>query len=199
MKRRHHFSWTSTCVLFAVLLFMATTAQAFGVGGYFHYGKADAEIEGFDDDTEKLGFGIVIDTNLAKNRLINYRLTLGYQKTEFDSGFDADGLSINNTLGFGLYKSPSMRLWFGPSIRLNVDVLDVEIIDIVDVGIGGGPELGINLHVGDHLSAGVSLSYQYMFVSRVVGEPVDTVFEGSEHLITLGITLFFRTTGDRYN
>ena len=182
MQRWRRRNWTSTIILSAVLLLLATTAQAFGVGGYFQYGNTE--------HSDKLGFGAAIDTNLAKNRLVNYRLTVGYEYIILDFGFDSystSGISINNTLGFGLYKNSSMRLWIDPAIRLNYD-------DVNDAGIGVGPEFGINFHIGNRLSAGGSLSYQYMQYMTVSDKD-----SNDHHLVTLGITLFFRTAGDRYN
>ena len=113
---------------------------------------------------------------------------MGYEIIKRDFGFGGSyyesGLSINNTLGFGLFKNSSMRLWLGPAIRLNYDSVN-------GAGIGVGPEIGMNFHIGNRLSTGVSLSYQYM--------QIEDNFINDHHLITLGITLFFRTTGDRYN
>ena len=54
MKRWRRRNWTFTIVFFTVVLLLATTAQAFGVGGYFQYGNTDY--------SDKFGFGAAIDT-----------------------------------------------------------------------------------------------------------------------------------------
>ena len=76
------------------LLFPASSAMAVGAGMYFSYGHGWGNVE--DDDFDDLwddglpytfdfeenvfGVGFTFDTNVAKNRLFNYRLEIGYER-----------------------------------------------------------------------------------------------------------------------
>jgi hypothetical protein len=202
-------------------------SSALGLGAYFEFLHGEGEIdflgvEHLDFDSDKFGFGFALDTNLAQNRLFNYRLTAGYQHTDRDlddfnlggilsslDNRDADGFSFNNAFGFGLWRGPQHRLWAGPAIRLAVDVFDVDDdltstdVDIVDFSIGGGPTIGLNLHAGENVTVGLTVGYQYLYVAEFV--TIDTVgfddtdaYDGHEHLVSANITVFFRTSGDQF-
>jgi hypothetical protein len=110
---------------------------------------------------------------------------------------------MNHAFGFGLYRSPALRLWAGPAIRLSADVLheDLDDIDVVDFSIGGGLQLGLNAHAGNRFSLGISFAYQYLYVGETVFwddyNDVD-LFDGREHLCTVNVSFLFRSAGDRY-
>ena len=128
--------------LIAIAALMPSVASAFGVGGYFEFLHGDGDLDAGTSlvpnpsfETDKFGFGVVIDTNLARNRVFNYRAALGYQHSErhfdtmrlggvdFDPGeIDGHGVAFNNAFGFGLSRGPDHRLWAGPSFRFGVDV-----------------------------------------------------------------------------
>jgi hypothetical protein len=192
-------------------LFLATQAQAIGFGGYAEYGHAEGDSDLFipgESSTERFSVGFAMDTALAANRLINFRLTLGYQHGErdFDSGptIDTDGLTINTALGFGVIRKPAFRLWLGPSIRLSIDALDVPSLgvglDITDVSIGGGPVVGLNWNIGKRLTLSTTLAYQYLYIAEIADTDFgdDETFDAHEHLISVSLSFFFRTGGDRY-
>jgi hypothetical protein len=214
-------------ILSFLVAFAPKQAFALGLGAYFEFlhGEGEVDFLGIDDldfDSDKFGFGFALDTNLAENRLFNYRMTFGYQHTDRDlddsilTGFfsdidynDANGFSFNNAFGFGIWRGPRHRLWAGPAIRLGVDVFDADTnlsntdIDIVDASVGGGPMIGLNLHAGENVTIGLTAGYQYLYVAEIV--TVDTggfdeteSFDGHEHLVSANVTVFFRTAGDQY-
>ncbi len=158
--------------------------------------------------TKKVGVGFALDTNVAKDRLFNYRLNLGYQhsKREYDSGYEEDynGFTMNHAFGFALYSSPSLRVWAGPALRMGVDVLDENnpTLSIFNLNIGGGPQVGLNLHTGDRVSIALSAAYQYLYVGQFWvydDDDYDTDnYDGGQHLGTLNVTFFFRSAGDRH-
>lgn len=198
-------------LLVASSLFLATQAQAVGFGGYVEYGHAEGDSDLFDveSSTERFSVGFALDTALAADRLINFRLTLGYQHGErdFDGGgptIDTDGGTLNTALGFGVVRTPGFRLWLGPSVRLSVDALDVPSFgvgfDITDVSIGGGPVVGLNWNIGNRLTVSTTLAYQYLYIAEIADTDFgdDETFDAHEHLISVSLSFFFRTGGDRY-
>jgi hypothetical protein len=205
--------WIAGTVLTWIVL-AASAAQAAGFGAYFEYGRGIAQQEsglGFDlDFTEnKYGVGLALDTAVAQNRLFNYRLNLGYQYSsrEFDLGglvgnADLNGFSLNQMFGFGVLRTRNLRLWLGPSLRLNFDFVDEDIprANWLDLGMGVGIAAGLNLHTGSVGSAAFTLGYQYLYVGEFVyGDAVNTdVFNGGEHLISFNLSYFFRSRGDRF-
>ncbi len=173
------------------------------------------------------GLGFVYDTNIARDEPINYRFKIGYRygqrkwdKTDtitvprnldkpnafaqvitFEpKSRSAQGLTLNQTLGYGFVRNQAYRVWAGPTVRLNIDWYGVATdLDIVDVAFGGGPEIGINYHLGDNLSVGASVSYNFLYL----GEHFETTgddqrFDGYQHLLALSISVFFRSEFDRF-
>ena len=198
-----------------LLLCSAGTAQASGFGGYFEYGSVDGEIELFsggagdvDFDANQFGVGFVYDSNLAGDSLFNYRGTFGYRASEHtfdtvlgDLELDADGFEMNHLFGFGIVRTDSMRIFIGPAIRIGVDVFDtVSGVDLVNVDFGIGPEIGVNLHLSEHLTLSPWVSYQYHYLVQSVD--IDGLgndaFSGSEHVVKVGMSIFFRTADDQY-
>lgn len=198
-----------------------THADAAGFGAFLEYLNGNGDIDfdgdfGFDKEdyeSNKFGVGFALDTNLAQDKLFNYRLTIGYQHTErdfdhswplADDTIKADGASINNVFGFGVWRTPSLRLWLGPSVRVGVDVFDPDVddVDVVDVYGGFGGALGLNYNIGEHLTLGLSAGYQYMFLGEIIHVDAfvndDETYSGNEHLVGLNFTVFFRTASDHF-
>ena len=180
-----------------------------------------------DFDDSMGGVGFLYDTNVATDTLINYRVRVGYragkrnwnkkrtvtlesrtcqedplcESSEFKQDSETvQGLTFNQTLGFGLIRRPEYRVWMGPTMRVNVDWYGADThLDIVDVSVGGGPEIGVNYHLNDRMSATASFSYNFMYF----GEYFETVghdkrFDGSQHLLTLSVGFLFRTEFDLF-
>jgi len=196
----------ATLILTSLLL--AGAANAAGFGGYLglDYTEGDVDVFGLTVDHERsaVDLGFVMDTNLSRDRLFNYRLRLGMQagKREYDiAGFGTVkektiGFAITNTFGFGIVRTPAVRLWIGPSIRFAVDdCTDCSGYDSVFLAIGGGPEIGLNYNVGRHLTIGPSLSYNYMFGVNIED---DEDFDGPQHQVSLLVNVFFRTESDSF-
>jgi hypothetical protein len=184
--------------------------------------KVNRDFDGF-----MRGVGFLYDTNVATDTLINYRVRVGYragkrnwnkkrtvtlesrtcqedplcESSEFKQDSETvQGLTFNQTLGFGLIRRPEYRVWMGPTMRVNVDWYGADThLDIVDVSVGGGPEIGVNYHLNDRMSATASFSYNFMYF----GEYFETVghdkrFDGSQHLLTLSVGFLFRTEFDLF-
>lgn len=180
-----------------------------------------------DFDDTMLGVGFLFDSNVAADSLLNYRFRVGYRHAnrswdkkqtinvprrtdqedvlETTTTFESDsqrvqGVTFNQTLGFGLLRRPTYRFWAGPTLRLNVDWYGVATdLDLVDVSVGGGPEIGLNYHLGDTMSVSATFAYHYMYFGEhfeSTGE--DIRFDGSQHLLTLSIGFLFREEFDRW-
>jgi hypothetical protein len=198
--------WSGSALLAVVGLAFAAPAQAIGFGGYAEYGHAEGESDLFpDSSTDRWGLGFALDTNLAADRVFNYRLTVGYQngKRKFDGGgsIDTDGFTMNHAFGFGVVRKPGFRFWLGPAVRLSVDVLDVPVsgVDVVDLSFGAGPELGLNWNIGEGMTLSTTLAYQLLYVGEIVDTASSTDgFDGFEHLVSLNLSFFFRLPSDKF-
>jgi hypothetical protein len=194
-------------VLVAILVLTSIqSAWAIGFGAYFEYGNVfDATLEDdgfdFDYDEDHFGAGLSVDTNVASDKLFNYRLDLGYQRVEQDfhsgPGLDGDGLVLDNAFGFGVLRNENVRLWIGPGVRLSFDFFDSKGFDGFDFGIGAGPVIGLNIHTGDLVSLGVTGGYQVSYV-RSVDDGSGPDLDGYEQLAFLKLHTLFRIGGDSY-
>jgi len=207
----------------AIAFFSATTAQGVGYGAYFEYARGIGQIDlptvtvpfneaSFDRDSNLYGVGFALDTNVAGDKLFNYRMNIGYEYTSSEilgagpntSNGTSNGLNLNNMFGFGVYRGQRARVWLGPSLRLSADFLSGAFPgnDSVDLGVGGGLALGVNLHTGDVGSAALTFGYQYQYVATVPTRDLilipDETFAGGRHLVSFNLTYFFRSGGDRY-
>lgn len=192
------------------LLTPAPSALATGLGLYFEYGNVfdgqlDHTIAGdVDFDEDHFGGGFAFDTNVANDRLFNYRLDVGYQHVDGDYGpfgdLDGDGLVLHNAFGFGVFRNDRVRVWLGPAVRLSFDFFDeVPVFDnVFKLGVGLGPEVGINLHTGDLVSLGLTAGYQFRYVLAVPDDSAFSNEDGYEHMAFIKMHLLFRLSGDSF-
>ena len=174
------------------------------------------------------GIGFSYDTNVAADELVNYRMKVGYRvgrrtyddKRTFNvprrvESVDPDqetlvvdqdeetvnAFTLHQTVGFGFVRNERFRVWAGPSVRLNVDwYTPTTDLDVVNVAIGMGPEIGVNYHVSDRLSLSLSASYNYMYLSESLElTGPDTRFDGGQHMAALALTFFWRTVDDTFD
>jgi hypothetical protein len=145
--------------------------MAMGVGYSLHYGLGEnywlkAATKNLSSRIGDAGLGITMDSNLAKDKLLNYRMDLdigvSYDMYKSSSDFfkyhNAPFFAINtvHTLGFGIYRSKTIRLWLGPQISLGGlfgaptvygGIHKVNNTWGVNGGIGGA--LGLNVNIGE--------------------------------------------------
>ena len=112
------------------------------------------------------GFGLVLDSNIKRNRLYSYRLNLEKTEVETESGVEFDRFSIVNTFGFRLFTNDRVRVWMGP--RLNIGIEERRGGDGVEVSIA--PAMGVNVHLGSVVSLGFDLDYKINALSSSVGD-----------------------------
>lgn len=197
--------------LFQIQLIVATllwglwtpAAMAIGLGFYtelpFPEGYGDLEQttirSGIDSGADNsrvdykhdlIGFGFVLDTNVAQDSLFNYRLNLGYEKTEWDlkdapsnslrpislsNGYklNLDSVVMDNTFGFAVYRDKLWRVWLGPQVRLAFLWGDGEFGDGTHdpsweygfFGTGWGGVIGVNYNPGDLFTGSLTTGYRY--------------------------------------
>lgn len=190
----------STAVILVALVF-ASTATAGGIGAYFEYSRGDQEIQfklveaSFTNN--RMGLGVVIDTNVARNELLNVRATVGYVRTENTVDDEAHGAAFDMAVGFGLFRAPAVRVWAGPAFRTSVDFYDGALAEVLDVSVGGGARLGLNWHLNPQISVSPSISYQYLYVRETIKDDFGKdEFNGHEQLITARLTFLYRDAAD---
>jgi hypothetical protein len=203
--------WMLVPLLFAVLL-SPLAASAVGVGGYAQTSLGtlnwnfDPDLPGVggDDSADLLagGFGFLLDTNCAKRTLLNYRLSAGVEWTSlnFDDAGDGTlaGLTVDNTLGFGLATNAQMRFWLGPDVRLGYHWGDVGLLNDVAVAeVGIGPVAGMNLHFGRFWDLALSLGVRWSLWRGDDGD-ADVDIDGDGLSATFRIGILRRGLDDTY-
>ena len=191
-----------------VTVLLPQHAVAGGVGAYFGYSRGDQTVElpkvdaSFNND--RFEVGVVLDTNVARNELLNVRVSLGYVYTESTApGPEPDkghGGAFELGIGAGFWRTPKFRLWAAPIAHIGVDYYENSKAQILDLGFGGGLRIGLNWHVSPRVSVSPSIAYQYLYIRETFttddfGKNQDN---GSEQLITARFTFLFRDLRDVY-
>lgn len=117
------------CITAITCAIAASPAFAIGLGVYGNYSIGHSywgfhEYGAYNENHRYYGGGILFDTDVAKDRHLNYRLGIGYDSIIHDSYYNNGDLKLNrivlsNTLGIGIHRSAIARLWLGPQFRLS--------------------------------------------------------------------------------
>ncbi len=190
----------------AMLGFGSGVAQAGGYGGYL---EGEFSFSGINDhgvdrgfEAQMGGLGLIYDGNIAVDELLNYRLGFGYRlgSRDLDDGGTetVNGLTLDQTLGLGFLRNSLVRVWAGPSLRLNFDWYgNAGDVDIMDVSIGVGPRFGVNLHVTDRISLTSSVAYHYMYLSEnLESQGLNQTIDGPQHMVGLNLGILWRSEDD---
>jgi hypothetical protein len=210
---------SASCLAAFLVLGLSSSAMATGFGANFTYTFADGDVSDFDEridsETDLYGFGFTLDTNVAADRLINYRLDVNYERSSFkghfyegtppaylgQATFKGNGGSINNALGFGVLRTRNVRLWLGPTFRIGGSVFSENGAEFAMADVAGGVDLGLNVHTGSLVTIAGTVGYQYAFTyltsTDFLGSRPD--FTGGGHRLRAGITVLFRTRSDQFN
>jgi len=189
---------------------------AFGMGAAFMNGSetwADDLDPFHNGDRDVSSFGLVLDTNIAKDSLFGYRVTIATEDNEDTNGnsLDLDGMAFTHDFAFGVYRNSVVKVWLGPQLKfgfygttLNNSVLDEEGFAI---GWGFGPVVGINIHLPKVVT--FSASFAYHVVGFYVGDydlynsngafigtrDIDVDYSGSTYL---NLSVLFRFGADNF-
>lgn len=200
----------------SILLMVPSTASAVGYGMNFTYGHRMGDLSDVDDFINDLewtsndfAFGFTLDTAVAKDKVFNYRMNLNYERGIIDlkiaglgSADDqkSNGMAMDHIFAFGVVRNDNMRLWVGPAIRLSVSGIDQSGYNGIEADFGFGAIAGVNIHMSDLISAGLTFGYTYngaIAGTDTVG--IDTAFTGGLHRISAGVVVLFRGRGDQYS
>ena len=201
MTERHGIQTAVVCfIVILVSFFCVADSQAIGLGIYATGGGGTADLTedweedtdwsrlDTDGDTRYFGGGFVLDTNVAKDRVFNYRLNVGYEGAKYEADkiinevtdenltdaidnyeIDMNRFVFDNTFGFGVFRNRSVRIWLGPQVRFGyiTGEGDYKIngetrrLDLWGGIAGIGAVGGANIHAGDTVSLGVDIGYRY--------------------------------------
>ena len=161
----------------ALSLLLATpmVINAAGMGIYVPFGVANSSSvtndwygNTIDKDYEPaVGFGLAFDSNIAKDKLFNYRLGLEYMKVGVDNvnGWPSDQeysrFNMVHTFGFGVLRKEMVRLWVGPRINIAMNTLSDGPYTDVAFEFGIAPAVGVNLNLGRLVSLGFDMDYRF--------------------------------------
>ncbi len=203
----------------------AEPARAGGIGGSLSFVHSDGRLEDRDDvwtdletETDVVGFGVAFDTNLAQDRLLNYRVVASLELVEqeveqagLQNEVQGASFSLDQTLGFGFIRTPELRVFLGPSLHLGVGGIDDHIYvdgfradyEQTSFTAGIGPELGVNFNVGRHLTFSTSTFVRYGVRVQDFDGFYDDVgsdgdFRGDEIQAGIRTSIFFRFGPDAY-
>jgi len=121
------------------------------------------------------GYGLVLDTNIGKNKLYNYRLNIESNEIEAENGYKFDKTSIVNTFGFALFRNEHVRVFMGP--RLNIGFEDRREDDS-RLEYSLAPAIGVNIHLGSVVSLGLDFDYKISALATSIGDYNDEDLSG---------------------
>jgi hypothetical protein len=173
MKKRFLIS-----MLLATFYFLMSleNVYAVGLGGYLEYSAGSGTFDDYFDvdvDVDTVGFGFVLDTNVSRDNVFNYRLHFGYNALDIGipgSNIDGYRIMLDNTFGFGIIRMENFRWWMGPQLHLNYSNWDIPIggdyfkkdsIDFFGMGIGIATGMNFNLPGIVTISPELGIRYQY--------------------------------------
>jgi hypothetical protein len=168
-------------IVCCLIAFPITQAGATGLGFYVERagGSGDWErepdedtAEDYDSDEDATAFGFVLDTNVARDRIFNDRLQIGYEKWEpklklKGSGgegrkLELKGFAMTHDFGFGVLRTRHVRLWLGPELKLGYYTGSPEDYDRYDMWVfkyGVGPVIGANFNIGEVVTLAVKAGF----------------------------------------
>jgi hypothetical protein len=160
------------CLIF--LFFSSALGMAIGFGAYASYDVLLGSLGLYNNPNDFnrikiIQFGLVMDTNVAEDRLFNYRLQIGLDLSNatYNSTSSATPVSLNiwqlrfiNTFGFGVIRTDALRFWFGPQVGIGFgfeptfanDTYYSSMGNFLEFDIFLGPVVGLNINLGDTIS-----------------------------------------------
>jgi len=137
------------------------TLNAFGMGlSVPIMTNVEHNIDGYGNSKWKedsiSGFGLVLDSNIGKNKLYNWRLNLESNKIETEYGYKYDKNSFINTFGFSIFRNKIVRVFMGP--RLEFGFINENTWNGFEFALS--PVVGVNINLGSVISLGLDVDYK---------------------------------------
>lgn len=200
-------------LLFALLTLPADAiASGWGLTGYYGAGDFNLTAKPYlqpgvkaSGEIEKSGFGIVYDSNLAREETFGGRFSVVVENStlksdDFEGSETLSGISFQGMLTIALYSSPNFKFWLGPELTFGgAEGSGRFTKDASPVIIGFGAALGSNVHLGD--SATLSLAFGVRAENYNEGNNqfgAEKALKGDSSYVYSAVTLFYRTEGDSY-
>ena len=218
MKRYFYFLIKAIYIL---ILFYSSSLYASGRGFNIPISLGNMDYELYDSDVRYGGIGYIYDSNLAGNKLFNYRMNISFEyfehlysyynfniynpQTGESSYYKVSGrhkvarLLSDHSFGLGIIKSSSFRYWISPNLRFGFIGADN-----LGMTIGTGITFfGLNFNIGSKVSLTFETSYLYnrdLFFEHISSR---TYFNGlsnfeketntaTSHLLLLKFSILFR-------
>lgn len=166
-------------LVFSVMLFLACSSHAYAVGIGLTTGAA---YENWYNDSNYSGgryvsnIGLLLDTRVRRNKLFGYRFAfLRERNKDANNKLNMYGFATTHDFTFGLVRTPKLRFWVGPRLKvsfnnkvaINSDEGIVQTYSwtgenttIGDVwGYGVGPVIGLNVHLPDRMTFSFTVAY----------------------------------------
>ncbi len=200
-------------LLISSVLIIRSSLFAGGLGIAFPFGTGKTDYEIYEADASHFGINFVFDSNVAKNRVFNYRLNFGveffnheYEYDYYDYYWDyntwgtgsVEGIKIvtDHTFGFGIVKTSVVRLWLGPNVRFGFIAAD----ESSGISLGGGlTALGLNFNFGPVFTLGLEAGYLFnvdIFFDDVIYEETYYYYESSSaglsNMFVAKLSILFR-------
>ena len=174
----------------------------------------------FDLSINHLQFGVLYDSAPSRDKLFNYRMSLGFDiatKVSADvedipatffgvpvlPSFDIDesskyGFGWRNTFGFGIIRTELLKWWVGPALNMNFDFWDENGVKAGILSIGGGAETGVNIHLGSSISLCVGGGILWNAFGYAVGfEELGSFVWGNGPFYFIQTAVLFHTGQDK--
>ncbi len=175
-------------VLAVPLLIMLFTSSlyAYGLGFFGAFDGGEVNWGGKAYAHMALGGGFALDTNLAADRLFNYRLDLSVHYTD-DEKRTCFRMNSVHYFGFGVVRNKVVRFWLGPQLTIGGMIWRVE-----GLYAALGFACGLNIDCGDVFTLSITLAPRFVFgyANNAGGYGVDV-------MTTIGC--MFRVGGDTYS
>ncbi len=112
-------------------------------------------------------FGYLSDNCAKRDQLYGHRFSIGFDLAMLDvagsGSANGYGLNIKHTWAFGVVRTSAFRVWIGPAVKFYTNYY-TEGDGLVMTGVGAGPEVGVNIHLGDSVSLAISGGYHFTYM-----------------------------------
>lgn len=160
--------------VFSFIFLFNGSVFAAGLGIAFPFGSGTTDYDLYEADASRFGINFVFDSNVANNRVFNYRLNAGveffthdYEEEYYSSyygyydyySYSNEGIRIvtDHTFGFGIVRTSVVRLWLGPTVRIGFVSEDES-----GITLGAGlTALGLNFNFGPVFTIGLEAGYLF--------------------------------------
>jgi hypothetical protein len=207
-------------LIFFWFIFSFSSLYAVGLGLALPIGFGTTDYEQYKADAINGGINFVFDNNVAKRSIFNYRLNFGiefcnhdysyeisyydpYSDSYYNQQYNKDRVVIrivtDHSLGFGIIRSSSIRLWMGPCLRIGFSYIPWDESGYT-YGAGITP-LGINFNMGEVFTLGLEIGYLYNVDSY--SNPIEynedgNISSGINNMVVFKLSILFRIR-DRYD